>query len=73
MTRSLAERYGPLRRVVGREPAIDTDPDGQTWTSPESVVEILECGHRQRERRDMVGPTNAVRRRCRTCRRAATA
>lgn len=43
----------PLRRIVGEE----------------GGLEVLECGHKQRPRRDLVGVTNAVRRRCWRCAR----
>lgn len=29
--------------------------------------EVLECGHEQRQKTDIYGPTNAYRRRCRQC------
>lgn len=41
----------PLRKIV--------DWDGE--------FETLECGHKQRQKSDFVGPTNAERRRCRQC------
>lgn len=46
----------PLRRIVD---TLVTD-DGLRF-------EVLECGHRQPQRQDMIGPTNAYRRRCRRC------
>src|SRR5947209_2328533 len=45
----------PLRRVIGEE------------TIKGVVKERLECGHFQLPRRDMIGQTNALRRRCRQC------
>ena len=30
-------------------------------------IETLECGHEQRQVQDLIGPTNAVRRRCHRC------
>jgi len=49
----------PLRKIVADryEPATDR------------VVEILECGHEVRRREDVIGETNAYRRRCRKCRK----
>lgn len=35
------------------------------------IREVLECGHCQPERHDLIGPTNAVRRRCAKCKRGA--
>lgn len=32
-----------------------------------TIDEVLECGHRQRPRSDMIGQYDAVRRRCRQC------
>ncbi len=52
-------RY-PLRKVV----------DWTYWIGS-STLETLECGHRQRARRDIAGETNAARRRCRACYAAA--
>lgn len=71
MSRTLNERFGPLRLIVGREPATYTDRDGVTHTLAGVYDDVLICGHRQRERRDIAGPTVATRRRCRTCRRTA--
>lgn len=48
-------RWAPLRKIVG------TDSYRST------TVEILECGHDQRVREDMIGETNAYRRRCVEC------
>jgi hypothetical protein len=50
----------PLRKIVGtvgREIA----------PGVRVVYEQLECGHEQREKQDIYGPTNAYRRRCRQC------
>lgn len=41
----------PLRRIVGYHRGL----------------EMLECGHEQLEVSDIIGPTNATRRRCRKC------
>lgn len=58
-----AEVYGPLRKVVGH---VQIEFMGfMVWR------EKLECGHLQAEKRDIYGPTNAERRRCRQCRDAA--
>lgn len=51
--RSLRVEIGPLRKIVAEE----------------GSSELLECGHRQRRKHDIFGPTNAYRRRCRQCRR----
>jgi hypothetical protein len=48
----------PLRRIV------------ETKRYPYSSlvhIEVLECGHEQRQKTDIIGPTNAYRRRCRRC------
>ena len=69
--------YGVLDEdgdVTG-EPVMQGYSVGQTSPAPEwevsgdgnSVYEILECGHRVRERQDIFGPTNAYARRCRFC------
>jgi hypothetical protein len=49
---------GPLRKVVGHKP-----------TAHGSMWEVLECGHWQPPRSDLVGETNAQRRRCGKCKR----
>lgn len=54
---------GPLRKVVG------------TVYPPEYPGvrhELLECGHSQPPREDIIGETNAYRRRCWRCKRATT-
>ena len=48
-------RAAPLRRVTS------------TRAGPYGAVEVLECGHELRVRRDMVGETVAARRRCGAC------
>lgn len=48
----------PLRRVIGEgvnEHGVET--------------ETLECGHVVRRKSDIIGPTNAYKRRCRFCRK----
>lgn len=55
----------PLRRVLG-ETVIPIE--GTTYTMG---VEMLECGHYQHPRQDIIGRTNAVRRRCRKCGKGA--
>lgn len=56
--RSNGAKKGPLRKIVGRRHVV-----GDLW------YEILECGHEQRPVRDLMGETNAVRRRCARCRK----
>jgi len=56
--RSNGSDRGPLRKIVGSEYL----PGGRTW-------ETLECGHQQLARRDLMGETNAVRRRCPKCKK----
>lgn len=51
----------PLRKIVGYIRDEESGCDR----------ELLECGHSQRPRRDMIGETNASRRPCRGCRREA--
>ncbi len=46
----------PLRKIVGVD-----------WDEYDLKLEVLECGHKQRVRQDMIGPTNAQSRRCRRC------
>jgi hypothetical protein len=47
----------PLRKIV------DTKPGPYAG----ALVEVLECGHEQRQKSDIYGPTNAYARRCRQC------
>lgn len=47
---------GPLRRIVGER----VDDNGV-------MRERLECGHEVPRREDVIGATNAARRRCRHC------
>lgn len=56
-----AARWAPLRKVVGAD------------TYHSTTVEILECGHDQRQREDMIGDTYATRRRCVQCLNVACA
>jgi hypothetical protein len=51
---------GPLRAIVKSEPR---------WVTPNVCwrYETLECGHEQRQKEDIYGPTNAYKRRCRRC------
>lgn len=53
------EHLGPLRKVISR-----------AWDEHGVEFETLACGHTIRRKRDMIGPTNADRRRCRFCRDA---
>jgi hypothetical protein len=47
----------PLRAIVSTKPAL-------LWPN---LIEVLECGHEQRQKTDIIGPTNAYRRRCKRC------
>jgi hypothetical protein len=51
---------GPLRKIVSEGV---NEWGGQT--------ETLECGHIILRKHDLMGPTNAVRRRCRKCKKEA--
>lgn len=54
--RSNGAHAGPLRKIVAEgvnEHGVET--------------ETLECGHTLHRKRDLMGPTNATRRRCRKC------
>jgi hypothetical protein len=55
---------GPLRRIVRTYPK-DVTPHVTIR------MEVLECGHEQRQKSDIYGPTNAYKRRCRQCARKA--
>lgn len=59
--RSNGSHTGPLRRILHR---VDLGPGT-------AVQEALECGHYQLPKRDLMGETVAVRRRCRKCKRNA--
>jgi hypothetical protein len=60
-------RLGPLRKVVAEVPRYHDSPEyGRIDVG---IDEVLECGHRQRRKEDIYGPTNAYRRRCQQCRR----
>lgn len=54
--RSNGSKTGPLRRVVASE----YRSGGVPW-------ETYECGHQAAAKRDLIGFTNATRRRCRQC------
>lgn len=58
------QRTGPLRRIVDHVYTAE-------W--PNLLQELLECGHTQLPVRDLIGETNAVRRRCRQCKLATGA
>ena len=58
--RSNGASSGPLRRIVSEGV---NEHGGQT--------ETLECGHTILRKHDLMGPTNAVRRRCRKCKKEA--
>lgn len=53
--RSNGAHTGPLRKIIATEYKGDTP------------FETLECGHTLMAKRDLMGFTNAVRRRCRKC------
>lgn len=58
--RSNGASSGPLRKIVAEgvnEHGVQT--------------ETLECGHVIRRKQDLMGPTNAVRRRCPKCKKEA--
>lgn len=59
--KNLKETKGPLRKVIGR---VDVRID----TGTTLVMELYECGHTRLPVQDMIGPTNAYRRRCIYCR-----
>ena len=56
--RSNGTQRGPLRKVVS---------EGVNAHGVET--ETLECGHVIRRKHDLMGPTNAYRRRCRKCKK----
>jgi hypothetical protein len=57
--RSNGANSGPLRKIIAEGV---NGHGGQT--------ETLECGHTIRRKHDLMGPTNALRRRCRKCKQA---
>jgi hypothetical protein len=56
--RSNGANSGPLRKIVS---------EGENAHGVQT--ETLECGHTIRRKHDLMGPTNAVRRRCRQCKK----
>lgn len=59
---------GPLRKIVGW---VDV-PLGVFYGKQQTVKrQLLECGHTKPEGRDIFGPTNADKRRCRKCKAGA--
>lgn len=54
--RSNGARSGPLRKIVA------------TWHVGAFRMERYECGHEREAKRDLMGYTNATRRRCGQCR-----
>jgi hypothetical protein len=54
----------PLRKIVGYVEVVAAIIEGKPFMV---CREKLECGHLVAEKRDIYGPTNAVRRRCRKC------
>ena len=62
---SNGSRTGPLRKVVNVEYA---------GSGRDAIpIETLECGHVQHAKRDLMGFTNAYRRRCWQCKRELNA
>lgn len=57
-SRTNPTRFAPYRKIVGEEP---------DERHPILTNEVLECGHRQRPREDMIGRTYPSRRRCVAC------
>lgn len=58
------QRKGPLRKIINS--GIGVNP-----AYPDCFYELLECGHLQLPVEDLIGRTNAERRRCRKCNRGA--
>lgn len=58
---TIADRTRPLRKIVRTV----SRPGPLGYHS--YIYEVLECGHEQRQKSDMYGPTNAYRRRCGKC------
>jgi hypothetical protein len=58
--RSNGSRSGPLRKIVSTE------------FKGDAPYETLECGHTMIAKRDLMGFTNAYRRRCWQCKTEAT-
>lgn len=56
--RSNGSKTGPLREVV------------TSWAVGSMVFERYSCGHEAEAKRDLMGYTNAARRRCKACGRA---
>ena len=51
----------PLQKIVGHEPVtVNGREVSGLW------MDVLECGHKQPEKQDFMGVTNAIRRRCRS-------
>lgn len=61
----------PLRRVTD-EGVVDAGYWTGEYTGVDVDAEKLECGHIVRVRVDIIGRTNAYRRRCRYCRSSST-
>ena len=57
----------PLRKVV-KEGIVDAGYWTGEFTGVDVDAEELECGHIVRVRQDIIGRTNAFKRRCRYCR-----
>lgn len=69
----LKEKKGPLRRVLFRAMLPVDDDEIRTSARQgrapvEIPFEVYECGHKAVQKSDIIGPTNAARRRCRQCR-----
>lgn len=58
--RSNGSHTGPLRKIVS------------TCYTGGAPLETLECGHEIMAKRDLMGFTNAIRRRCRKCKQEQT-
>lgn len=65
LSNMLAHGKGPRPKTVNRDP-LRKIVDGYR-TCGGIWMEILECGHEQAQKHDLMGPTNAVRRRCWRC------
>ena len=62
MRRGPDGRAYPLRKVLGR-----VEVPVETASHVVLIEELYECGHTRLPKQDIIGETNAVRRRCRDC------
>lgn len=60
--KNLREKKGPLRKVLGRI-EVPIEPGSSTFL----IEELYECGHHRLPKHDIIGETNAYRRRCHKC------